>query len=77
MEMRFFTIPIQDDGRAAEALNRFLRASRVAAVERHLVQDGANLECARLVVAFFLYLSFAMNGRTTGTGETGKKERER
>jgi superfamily II DNA helicase RecQ len=40
--MRFFNIPLADDGKAADELNRFLAAHSIAALEKHLVQDGAN-----------------------------------
>ncbi len=42
MPLRFFTIPIADDGKTADELNRFLAAHSIAALEKHLVQDGVN-----------------------------------
>ena len=42
MQMRFFSIPVNDDGQAADDLNRFLQAHRVLSVDRHFVQDGSN-----------------------------------
>ena len=42
MRYRFFTIPIHDDGAAADALNRCLAEARVLAVDRQFVADGPN-----------------------------------
>ena len=42
MPLRFFVIPIRDDGAAADALNAFLRGCRVLAVDRRWVDQGAD-----------------------------------
>lgn len=40
--MRFFTIPVQDDGSGADALNQFLSSHRILAIDRHFIADGPN-----------------------------------
>lgn len=40
MPYRFFTVPIQDEGSAAEQLNGFLRSHKVLAVDRRWVEQG-------------------------------------
>jgi len=42
MRLRFFTIPVHGGREAAEELDGFLASHRILAVDRHLVQDGAN-----------------------------------
>ena len=42
MAVQFFTVPIQDDGSAADELNGFLQSHRVLAVERRWVDQGPN-----------------------------------
>ena len=66
MQLRFFTIPLLDDGDAAEELNQFLTSHRITAIDRSFVQDGANS-------AWALCVSFepAGNGRPQG-GKRGK-----
>ena len=51
MQIRFFTIPVHDNAEAAEELNRFLASHRVTAIDRSLVQEGANSAWA-LCVSF-------------------------
>lgn len=41
MQIRTFTVPIDDDGRWNEELNRFLRSHRVLEVDDEFVQDGS------------------------------------
>ncbi|TVR46813.1 MAG: hypothetical protein EA402_02185 [Planctomycetota bacterium] len=41
MAFRIYTIPIGDDGRAAEDLNAFLRRVRVLSVQKALLPDGS------------------------------------
>ncbi len=40
MQIRIFTIPIDDDGSGVGELNRFLRGHRILAVEREFVMAG-------------------------------------
>jgi superfamily II DNA helicase RecQ len=42
MRLAFFHVPVLDSEDAAAALNRFLASSRILAVERHFISDGAN-----------------------------------
>src|SRR5262249_189933 len=42
MPFRFFTVPIQDDGRASGELNAFLQSHRTLAVDRRWVDEGAS-----------------------------------
>jgi len=42
MQLRFFSIPVLGGDEATEELNRFLAGHRILAVDRQLVQDGAN-----------------------------------
>ena len=51
MRLRFFTIPIHGGDEAAAELNHFLGAHRILAIDRSLVQDGANSAWA-LCVSF-------------------------
>lgn len=51
MRLRFFTIPIHGSDEAAAELNHFLGAHRILAIDRSLVQDGANSAWA-LCVSF-------------------------
>jgi len=41
MAFGFFTVPIQDGGRAQEELNAFLRGHKVLSVDRRWVEQGA------------------------------------
>jgi len=42
MRYKFFTIPIGDDGKAEDELNRFLSTHRVLTHDAELVHDGQN-----------------------------------
>ena len=42
MAFIFFTVPIQDSGRAQEELNAFLRGHRILSVDRRWVEQGAS-----------------------------------
>ena len=42
MALKFFTVPINDDGRAEAALNGFVRSHRVLTVDRRWVDLGAS-----------------------------------
>ncbi len=42
MPYQFFTIPIHDDGSAAEMLNRFIQTHKIANERIEFVQDGPN-----------------------------------
>jgi superfamily II DNA helicase RecQ len=42
MSLRFFTIPVLDDGRAAAELNGFLHHHKVLSVDRRWVEQGSN-----------------------------------
>ena len=42
MQFRFFHIAAYGDDETVDSLNKFVRAHRVAAVDRHFIQDGAN-----------------------------------
>jgi superfamily II DNA helicase RecQ len=42
MQLRFFLIPVRAGEEAAGELNRFLAGNRILAIDRQLVQDGAN-----------------------------------
>jgi superfamily II DNA helicase RecQ len=42
MPYQFFTIPIHDDGSAAETLNRFIQTHQIANERTEFVQDGSN-----------------------------------
>lgn len=42
MPYKFFTIPIHDDGKAADELNRFLAGYRIVGEEIELIHDGGN-----------------------------------
>jgi hypothetical protein len=39
MQIKFFTIPIGDNGTMTEELNRFLRSHKVLEVENHLISN--------------------------------------
>ena len=41
MKLHFFTVPVHDDGSAAQALNRFIAANRVIDIKRHLIPGGS------------------------------------
>jgi superfamily II DNA helicase RecQ len=51
MHLRFFTVPVHGGDETAAELNRFLGAHRILAIDRSLVQDGANSAWA-LCVSF-------------------------
>ena len=42
MAFIFFTVPIQDSGRAQEELNAFLRSHKILSVDRRWVEQGAS-----------------------------------
>jgi hypothetical protein len=42
MAFQLFTVPIQDDGRALEQLNAFLRNHKILSVDRRWVEQGAS-----------------------------------
>jgi uncharacterized protein (TIGR02996 family) len=42
MAFQLFTVPIQDDGRALEQLNAFLRSHKILSVDRRWVEQGAS-----------------------------------
>jgi hypothetical protein len=42
MQLRFFTVPIHAPDEAATELNRFLASHRILAIDRQLINDGAN-----------------------------------
>ena len=42
MQIKFFTIPINDESQAEEDLNRFLRSKKILSLERKFVDDGQN-----------------------------------
>jgi superfamily II DNA helicase RecQ len=64
MQLSFFTIPVYGSGEAAKELNGFLTGHRVLAIERHLVQDGANS-------AWAVCVSFESSGE--GRPQAGKR----
>jgi hypothetical protein len=41
MAFGFFTVPIQDSGRAQEELNTFLRIHKILSVDRRWLEQGA------------------------------------
>lgn len=42
MQIRVFTIPIFDDGKAQETMNKFLRGAKVLSIKEELVQHSEN-----------------------------------
>src|SRR4051794_22092855 len=65
MAFRFFTVPIQDDGTAAEELNAFLRGHRVLAVDRRWVDQGP--------ASFWCFCVDVLDGPAAGPrGATGR-----
>jgi superfamily II DNA helicase RecQ len=42
MPLQFFTISIQDNGEASDALNQFLRSHKIIDTERHFVDNGSS-----------------------------------
>jgi hypothetical protein len=42
MAFQIVTVPIQDDGRALEQLNAFLRSHKILSVDRRWVEQGAS-----------------------------------
>ena len=42
MPFKFFTVPVRDDGNAAEELNSFLLSHRILAVDRRWVDQGTD-----------------------------------
>ena len=66
MHLRFFTIPIHGGDEAAAELNRFLGAHRILAIDRSLVQDGANS-------AWALCVSFESAADPSQPGKRGGK----
>jgi superfamily II DNA helicase RecQ len=68
MQIKLFAIPITDDGKETDALNRFLRGNKILAVEQQLVNSGGSASwcfCVR-------YLERAGAVQTT-TGKVAKK----
>ncbi|MBF0631363.1 MAG: HRDC domain-containing protein [Magnetococcales bacterium] len=62
MQFRFFTIAVHGGDSAFEELNRFLSSHRILAIDRSLVQDGANS-------AWAICVSFEPSD---GQGQSGK-----
>ena len=60
MSFRFFVVPVHDDGRAEEELNRFLRSRRVLGVDRRWVDQGPES-----------FWSFCIDYLETNPGRTG------
>ena len=42
MRLRFFLVPVHAAAEASQALNQFLAASRILAIDRQFIADGAN-----------------------------------
>ncbi len=42
MRLKFFSVPFHDPDDVAGDVNQFLAGHRILAIERNLVQDGAN-----------------------------------
>jgi hypothetical protein len=40
MPFQFFTVPVRDDGNAADELNSFLHSHRILAIDRRWVDQG-------------------------------------
>jgi superfamily II DNA helicase RecQ len=68
MQIKIFTLPVTDDGKETEALNRFLRGNKILAVEQQLVNSGGSASwcfCVR-------YLERAGRAHTTNGNGTKK-----
>jgi hypothetical protein len=64
MAFHIFTVPIQDDGRALEQLNAFLRSHKILSVDRRWVEQGA--------ASFWSFASIIWKGlRPTGVVTVG------
>ena len=50
MQVRFFTIPIHGNDKAADELNQFLNTHRIASIDRSFVEDGTNSAWALCVI---------------------------
>jgi superfamily II DNA helicase RecQ len=60
MAFRFFTVPVQDDGRATGELNGFLRGHKVLAVDRRWVEQGP--------ASFWCFCVDYLDGAPAGSG---------